>query len=484
MVRQPNESLDAQNSLALKLTEPVVNSNNPWHDDLLDRRAIATRLMKLVATQEKPLSISLHGQWGTGKTFMLKRWQKDLEGQGFKAIYFNAWEDDFCDDPLLAMIGQLSSYFSEGLFKDGVKLVTDSALPLLRSNAASVLTHFTGLTADYELDSPTKSDLIKEYLCQRQTRDLLKKELGKLSAAVYTESNHPLIIVVDELDRCRPTFAIELLERVKHIFDIANIVFVFGVNRDELCKSLSSVYGEINTDVYLRRFFDFEFNLSEVDSQGFAQHLFERFQISEVFRSLENAAGQPGHMDDYNNYSKVVPTLWSGLGLSLRDIDYGIRLLALLAKTVPLGTFTHPFLLSIVIAMKFKSPELYRLLLAGNFRTSEIMDYINGELRQGLIDKVLSNYLDRIEGFLYCADVTNQDDQARGDNARTELLRLSTGDVEFGFQVVSQRAQNADPGHWTRIIRAIQEGDGIGITRDVFGLLGPLIDTCQSQLRR
>ena len=61
--------------------------------------------------------ISIDGQWGTGKTFLLRRWQKDLGSEGFSAIYFNAWEDDFCDDPLLAIIGQLSDHFQKGNLK-------------------------------------------------------------------------------------------------------------------------------------------------------------------------------------------------------------------------------------------------------------------------------------------------------------------------------------------------------------------------------
>ena len=71
------------------------------------------------------------------------------------------------------------------------------------------------------------------------------------------------MFIIDELDRCRPTFAIELLERVKHIFDVPNIVFVFGINRAELVKSLESIYGEIDAGTYLRRFFDMEFVLPE-----------------------------------------------------------------------------------------------------------------------------------------------------------------------------------------------------------------------------
>ena len=73
-----------------------------------------------------------------------------------------------------------------------------------------------------------------------------------------------MVFIIDELDRCRPTFAIELLERVKHIFDVPNIVFVFGINREELTKSLRSVYGEIEAEEYLRRFFDMELRLCRI----------------------------------------------------------------------------------------------------------------------------------------------------------------------------------------------------------------------------
>ena len=75
-----------------------------------------------------------------------------------------------------------------------------------------------------------------------------------MSTRVVEETRQPLVFVIDELDRCRPTFSIELLERVKHIFDVPGMVFVFGVNRNELCSSIKSIYGEIDADVYLRRF--------------------------------------------------------------------------------------------------------------------------------------------------------------------------------------------------------------------------------------
>ena len=484
MSQEGTTTPDPRGLLKLKLPEPVVDTEQPWADDVLDRTQIAARLTNLIRNQSAPLVISLHGPWGTGKTFMLRRWQKDLDNQGFRAIYFNAWEDDFCDDPLLAILGQMSEYFKEGELKTLAKQVIRTAIPLLQKNLLSVLSKTTGITLEIEQGQHAERDLLKEYLDQRATKDELKEHLAKMSAAVFNKTQQPLVFIIDELDRCRPTFAIELLERVKHIFDVHNLVFVLGLNRDELSKSLSSVYGDINTDVYLRRFFDFEFELPEVGSQRFAERLIDKFQLGQAFQWLSVRTRDQRLIYDYENYRKVFPKMWSALGLSLRDMDYGIRLLVLLARDLPLGTLTHPFLLAVLIAMKFKKPEFYRSLVTGDFRTSEIMDYIDEESKQGLIDQDLSYDLDRMEGFLYCADNTNRDGQERGEDANTELLRLSQGDVEFGFQVISQRAQIADPEHVRWMSQAIVDGRQLYIDGKVLGNLAALIDTYQTELRR
>ena len=91
--------------MKLKLPETDVSAAEPWADDVLDRNQLAERLTNLIQNQSAPFTFSIHGNWGTGKTFLLRRWQKELENEGFKAVYFNAWEDDFCDDPLLAILG-------------------------------------------------------------------------------------------------------------------------------------------------------------------------------------------------------------------------------------------------------------------------------------------------------------------------------------------------------------------------------------------
>ena len=483
MVRQPDAILEAQKSIALKLNEPELDSDNPWADDLLAREGIATRLTNLVATQEEPLTISLHGQWGTGKTFMLRRWQKDIENRGFRAIYFNAWEDDFCDDPLLAFIGQLSEYFKETGLKALAEKAAQIAIPLIRENLLGLLRASTGITIAAEKLAQSGESLLETYHKQRATKDELKKHLATLADKVAVETGHPLVFIIDELDRCRPTFAIELLERVKHIFDVPHIVFVFGLNRDELCKSLKSVYEEIDADVYLRRFFDFEFYLREVDSEEFTRSQLGKFQLDILFRRL-NSAGIFSYERDYENFVRVCPKLWSALNLSLRDIDYSIRLIALLTRNMIVGANTYPYLLALLIGFKFKRPHFYHSMVSGNFRTNQIVNYLTNESILDPSDGELNRHFDRIEGFLYCAESANPSEDKTESRALYELQRVGERETGISFEILTNRAQHLDQEGRERIRQAIKDGPGLGIDKTVFARLAEWIDAYQADLRR
>ena len=202
MTQENQSSIDPRHELRLKLPEPGVSAEQPWGDDVLDRKQIAEKLTNLIRDQSAPFAISIHGYWGTGKTFMLKRWQKDLESHEFKAIYFNAWEDDFCDDPLLAIIGQLSEYFTESNLKSFADRVVQVAIPLLQKNLLGVLNKTTGISLEIAQKEQSERDLLKEYLDQRASKDELKKHLEELSMKVAEETQHPLVFIIDELDRC------------------------------------------------------------------------------------------------------------------------------------------------------------------------------------------------------------------------------------------------------------------------------------------
>ena len=187
----------------LKLGEPDVSPVSPWQDDTLERAEVAARLTNLIQGIDQPFVMSIDGYWGSGKTFLLKRWHRDLEKRDFQAIYFNAWEDDFCDDPFLALLGQLQDHFKEGTFQDLTNEIAEAARPLVYENVSGLLRKWTGLS----LKAPGKRGrryLLNEYHDRRAGKDELKKQLERLSNSVAKQTEHPLVFIVDELDRCRP----------------------------------------------------------------------------------------------------------------------------------------------------------------------------------------------------------------------------------------------------------------------------------------
>ena len=107
--------IPAQDRVVLRPPEPEVSTTQPWQDDLLDRSELGRDLTEKIRN-EKSITVSLHGGWGTGKTFFLKRWQQDMENQGKRVVYFNAWENDFADDPIATLTSILAEQLKGSKF--------------------------------------------------------------------------------------------------------------------------------------------------------------------------------------------------------------------------------------------------------------------------------------------------------------------------------------------------------------------------------
>ena len=475
MTEEITISTDPRDALKLKLVELDVSPDEPWQDDVLDRAKIAEKLTNLIRDQRAPFVISIDGQWGTGKTFLLKRWQKDLERERFKAIYYNAWEDDFCDDPLLSIIGQLSEHFRESRFKEIVRKVGRTAVQLIRKNVVTEISRQTGLVLEVDQSEQDSRDLLQEYLDQRETKDRLKEDFTELSVAVQKATERPLVFIIDELDRCRPTFAIELLERVKHIFDVPDMVFVFGINRDELCNSLESVYGEIDATVYLRRFFDMEFLLPGVDSEKFCGSLMEKYRFREFFQSLSQTANTGIHREDYDCIATGIPALCGQLGLSLRDLDYCLRVIALAARSIQERQHIFPWPLSLLVLLKFENPVLYRQFINGECHASDVMNHLDTMISFSNDDYRRKRALDVMEAELYLAE-NNPSYDAREATVWHQLKLLQEGSALTHPELLSERTKKSDPERIERMISLIGAERNIYTPSNLRAYLASLID--------
>ena len=482
MTEVAQTSPSARESLSLKLAAPAVSPVQPWADDVLDRQQLSARLTNLIQTQSAPFTISIHGNWGTGKTFLLQRWQKDLETQSFKAIYFNAWEDDFCNDPLLAILGQLADYLKGPALSTFANKAIDVALPLLQQNLIGVLNKTTGITL--ELPDSGKS-LVDQYLGQRATKDRLRQSLASLSEAVVKETGHPLVFIIDELDRCRPTFAVELLEKVKHIFDIQSIVFVFGINRDQLCISLQSEYGRIDAETYLRRFFDIELTLPDADTEAYCRHVMDKFGLDSFFSSLSAEANANIHIEEYRGFQQSFPQVWGRLGLSLRDIDYCVGMFAMLGRNLAQRHYMFPAVLGLMIPLKLKNAELYRRFVQRKCFASEVIDYFDKILAPQQLSQQETSMLDYLEANLYFAEDPQGRSTVQGFGAVHELELLASGAELTAVERLSKRIRTAEESRIQNVLQTVRTMQTqMYRTTEVIEYLVRMIDLHQSLIRR
>lgn len=284
----------------------------PWEDpkDLMDRKKYADFLTQFLVSKDEPFVLNLNAGWGFGKTFFLRSWAESIK-EKHPVVYINAWENDFSDDPLLAVMSSINTYL-KGLLNDNAEAkaaikevikssgrlikqissiiakgllqkalggeATDQAQTVFESAASESVANFAELSAQKLLeDHQTKSDQIEQF----------RISLGKLIDSITkkgTDKQKPVFIFIDELDRCRPTYAIELLENVKHLFSVKGAVFVIATDSSQLQHSIKSAYGEqFDGAEYLRRFFSMEFVLPEPNYEQLAVVLSQGINYADRF---------------------------------------------------------------------------------------------------------------------------------------------------------------------------------------------------------
>ena len=366
------------------------NDADVWGADKLNRDDAERRLYRIVEGQERPLTICLNGEWGSGKTFFLTRFVRDYNKRNpaGHAVYFDAWQDDFLADPLLAIICQLKNVATEKTAKSLYKAVKNAAVPCLANVGLSIAKHAVKKCTGVDLDHLTVDDLetseesiYEQYETMDSSRKLLREKLTAFAADTYAETKKPLLFVVDELDRCRPTFAIEVLERIKHLFCVPHLVFVIGADVRQLEKSIQAVYGDIDGRDYLHRFFDIEVTLPAADKLGFVYALWDELQLEEILtRRGVNAMSQRTMVEQFARLIKY-------RNLSLRQIEKCVRTYALLATSSLNSTCHWALLAAIAVVLKVTDEDAYNKFIRMEYGLGELIDVLYPDISYKDVDE-------------------------------------------------------------------------------------------------
>lgn len=285
-------------------------------ENKLERNKFLFRFITLLQSiEDMNCSIALDAQWGAGKTFFVKQAKlildvinpyiqtdhlsenvkddydkilKLIEKNGITnnpqlCVYYNAWENDNTEDPILSLIYSISQNISTDIqITDGkrdIGEIVKSIIKLLDFQVTVPIDSSNQTTASFGIDGQKITDVIDAFKKKKEFGHIeheltLKNEMNEFLNSLLPEKANRLVIFIDELDRCKPLYAVTLLERIKHYFDNPNITFVFSTNLNELQNTIKNLYGEqFSASRYLDKFFDITIQLPPITVEQYFDYL-------------------------------------------------------------------------------------------------------------------------------------------------------------------------------------------------------------------
>lgn len=453
--------------MKFRLEEIEIPDNEPFKYDALKREPVVKFLHSLIKQLEGPFVLALDSPWGTGKTTVVKMLRAALKKDGSGSVYFNAWKEDYVSDPLIPMVAAIDALnvadpesakrFGERMetvkrvaskvakrgFVAAVKLATMNAVDL-KEVTEDVLSATSGDMAD---------DVIESFKQEKASLERFREALESAVKSVQAEgSSKSLVFFIDELDRCRPTFAIELLERVKHLFDVKNIVFVLSIDKKQLEAITAAVYGErIDAPEYLRRFIDLEYTLPAVHTKVYTRVLIERHGFASFFDARKRYSELAY---DHDNFVESFAQLSGVFNMSLRARERCLTRLAVVLTQTPENHYLDPFVASFLIIIRTMRPELFADFASGVLAPRKLMSTVRE--MAGTREFANSRLPTVIESYLVAGDV----DRKRGDEVRKQLSALAENESSSAEGILA-RALLDMLGHVSRGFREFSTSDVI-----------------------
>ena len=354
--------------------------------DLVGRNKSLYDFVTLLNSIEYDCSIALEGYWGSGKTFFVKQTQMllnalnpftDLEDDererfmnyphsvqdgswGFSfdglrnqvPIYYDAWINDNDSDPVLSLVlSILSEFESEFDFKD-VQFNSDAPRQLLNSLIS------VGSLGNIKLQIPQilKSE---NWLSEINHNKNIHTEVTAFLDSLLAERGDRLVIFIDELDRCSPTYAVKLLERIKHYFDNDRITFVFSINTEQLQYTIKKHYGEgFNASRYLDRFFNLRLSLPPVNMSRYYKSI--NYYASSDWSGLINEAVIKTFRFELREIARYLNTVKMAASKSINKFNRGVRL------DSDGGTIATVIFIPVLVALRIYDAKAYREFINGN----------------------------------------------------------------------------------------------------------------------
>ena len=368
--------------------------------DLFGYKEFGERFANIVEALDSATVIVLDGPWGSGKTTFTQQWAGLLRQREHAVVQFDAFANDYQDDPFIALAGSIhacsghektegAKNLKAAFLKSAagvtkalpsiatrvvVNLVTQGALS---SAAVSKLVESIESTSSSQLKkriakAHENTEAINEF---RQRLSELAKELAKSTSTAREETKpanqakQKLVFIIDELDRCKPTFALNLLERIKHLFSVDEIVFVLVAHLPQLARMVEKEYGVTSGIQYLEKFHHWRVSLPvapSVTQMGKqTQYLYHLLEKMDVWRN------EPGVIEDVMQGLLALATIYD---LSLRTLEQVSHNIALVFLSND-HRYVPPLICGLAV-MRIADPELYERARTGRLNKNNALQFL------------------------------------------------------------------------------------------------------------
>jgi hypothetical protein len=409
----------------------TTNNENPqenkrWNDDVLNREQLADFLTKsltgetkvLASTKNIGLTVALDADWGSGKSFFIRHWANDLRAMGHPVVVFDAWENDVGDEAAVALMSSIKEELekwatklpknksirrkAEQSTKDAIKGLRRAIIPASKVIAAGLLKKATGIAVNEIFDAFTGEgstdvvektseatssalesgldEIFKRSLDDHQKRSLaisnFKTSISSLLDLLEVEASAkiPMFVFADEVDRCRPSYAIKLLEEIKHIFGAPKICFVVSTNLDQLRESVCAIYGAgFDGHRYLKRFFDRHYTLPDPNYDDFSAFLLSEESSLTLHRSVQ---GLPPTLEK-GGVKRSMSVISTAFALDLRSQKQVLSVANAAVAAMPTERTVFALWLLFLCALRHKSPLLFERLLSRQLDHAAFIEICN-----------------------------------------------------------------------------------------------------------
>jgi KAP family P-loop domain len=349
-----------------------------FSQDDLSRQKFADLLIgysaKLASATVAPSGrvIAVDAPWGSGKSWIAKRLPTHLptDARIGACVYVDAFQFDYHQDPFAVLTSAiLENYKSDKKAVAGLKsaavMVLKTALPAVGKGLIKTGGKAIGLDTDellktaLEAASDSSENAIKKMLetfeRTNASTNEFKKKLGEL--AIKNVNSAPLIVVVDELDRCRPSYALELLERIKHLIEVPNVVFILFIHTPALHSAIRKTYGyDIDPSEYLRKFITLTIGLPV--SETLSSNASDRSDFFTKFLNIQHPPSKGSQTQFEQDFRSALCNLTTVFDASFRDVEN----VMLLRQLVENRAFINGELLAFSLLLRVKNPDQLLLL--------------------------------------------------------------------------------------------------------------------------